>query len=430
VLLVLLVLLLLPPATTATRCPSRSLSWKSEVKKRRLRNCKKRNPKKLNAKTQFHSKTSLVLRVAHLCCSTYAEVSTLRRRRPRPTMTAELAEAQAAAAGHVVDADATMLSPSPPAADAHLTNAAAAAAPAHPDSNPDPASAAAATVLDPATAAAEDKTAQSGEKDAVAAAADVVVAAAASALPPPPSDPNNTTISAPTLPKRAKKKYALFVAYVGAGFLGMQYNKDQPTIEGTLRDAIVAAGLISQANADAFSKVAWSRAARTDKGVSAVGQVVALRLLVPTDEEGGEEAIASLVNAKLPAAIRVLGASKVRNGFDARKSCDRRRYEYVLPEFAFDASVCCARADERAKKKEEEGEGEEGGEGGKREAAAEKKEAEAPAPAAETTTEAAAKEPEEEAKVPEEQPKVPFVFDDAARDRLNSILAQYEGTHK
>ena len=55
----------------------------------------------------------------------------------------------------------------------------------------------------------------------------------------------------------------------------MQYNKDAVTIEGVVRDAIVAAGGISESNADAFQKVGWSRAARTDKGVSAVGQVVA-----------------------------------------------------------------------------------------------------------------------------------------------------------
>lgn len=295
------------------------------------------------------------------------------------------------------------------------------------------ASVAAATVVDPVAAAkVEDKTAEiKASGDAYYAAGKGIPDADAVASAQPPSDPSTIDNNAP---KRAKKKFALFVAYVGAGFSGMQYNKDQPTIEGTLRDALVAAGLISHLNADAFSKVAWSRAARTDKGVSAVGQVVALRLLVPTEAEGGEAAIAALVNAQLPPGIRVLGASKVRNGFDARKSCDRRRYEYVLPEFAFDPTACCARADERQKKKETEDEGKDKEE---REGAvasevagappAEKEEPPQSAPAA-----AAPAANEEGGQAPEQQEKskARFVFDDAAKARLNSILSQYEGTHK
>ena len=343
-------------------------------------------------------------------------------------MTAELAEAEAAA--RTVDAHAP-----PPtaavAADANLADATVANAAPAISSELTPASAAAPAVAEPTAAAAEGKTAQLGEKGANGIATDAAAALPNDAAPPTSTTPTPTATT--TTAKRAKKKFALFVAYVGAGFSGMQYNKDQTTIEGTLRDALVAAGLIAQANADAFSKVAWSRAARTDKGVSAVGQVVALRVLVPPQEEGGEAAIARLVNERLPPAIRVLGASRVRNGFDARKSCDRRRYEYVLPEFAFDPRACCARADEREKKnKRMEGEEEE-------EEAAKVEEEKAPAEAAA----AAAAEPgtapapapatakEEEKEAPEQQEaKAPFVFDEAAEARLNSILAQYEGTHK
>lgn len=331
-------------------------------------------------------------------------------------MTVELAP-EAEAAARVVDADAPPVAAAAGAILASSSAAAKEAAP-RPDFELAPASAAAPAAADPSVASAEENSAaEVGDKDANVAD---VNGDADAADAPPATDPSN-----PSTPKRAKKKFALFVAYVGAGFSGMQYNKDQPTIEGTLRDAIVSAGLISTQNADAFSKVAWSRAARTDKGVSAVGQVVALRLLVPLESEGGEAAIAGLVNAKLPAAIRVLGASKVRNGFDARKSCDRRRYEYVLPEFAFDPTVCCARADERAKKK---GGEEETSEGAEKEAPASTAAAAAET-ATETEAEAAPAKEEEEEKAPEPV-KAPFVFDAAARDKLNSILALYEGTHK
>jgi tRNA pseudouridine38-40 synthase len=42
--------------------------------------------------------------------------------------------------------------------------------------------------------------------------------------------------------------------------------------------------------------------------------------------------------------IRVLGFTRVTNGFDARKHCDRRRYEYILPVSAFCAPARPARA--------------------------------------------------------------------------------------
>lgn len=40
--------------------------------------------------------------------------------------------------------------------------------------------------------------------------------------------------------------------------------------------------------------------------------------------------------------IRVLGFTRVTNSFDARKHCDRRRYEYILPAFMFDPAFRAA----------------------------------------------------------------------------------------
>ena len=60
------------------------------------------------------------------------------------------------------------------------------------------------------------------------------------------------------------------------------------------------------------------RSARTDKGVSAVGQVVSLKmLLVP--------GILDRINNSLPPVIRVLGYTRVTGSFDARLHCDKRR---------------------------------------------------------------------------------------------------------
>ena len=143
----------------------------------------------------------------------------------------------------------------------------------------------------------------------------------------------------------------------------MQMNTGVKTIEGTLEAAIVRAGGISADNAGDFFKactsvsacpanstdwmpstrytldrcsnkqlficppglnillvqVTWMRAARTDKGVSAVGQVVSLKLVLSHPD------IVERINAELPPEIRVLGFKRVIGSFDARYSCDRRR---------------------------------------------------------------------------------------------------------
>lgn len=73
----------------------------------------------------------------------------------------------------------------------------------------------------------------------------------------------------------------------------------------------------------------WSRAARTDKGVSAVGQVVSLMMVCHPP------GIVDRINAQLPAQIRAYGYHRTVKGFDARKACDKRRYEYILPTWMF-----------------------------------------------------------------------------------------------
>lgn len=83
------------------------------------------------------------------------------------------------------------------------------------------------------------------------------------------------------------------------------------------------------------------RAARTDKGVSAIGQVVSLKMVVGfTDYD-----VIGSINKHLPDQIRVLGYTKTTAGFDARKHCDKRRYEYILPVWAFDPTSCRGRID-------------------------------------------------------------------------------------
>lgn len=80
----------------------------------------------------------------------------------------------------------------------------------------------------------------------------------------------------------------------------MQINPDVPTIERCLKDALVLSGGISKDNEDKLSALKWSRSARTDKGVSAIGQVVALRLMHPPG-------LHERLQRSLPKQIKVFG---------------------------------------------------------------------------------------------------------------------------
>lgn len=134
-------------------------------------------------------------------------------------------------------------------------------------------------------------------------------------------------------PKPKRRKIAIFVAYCGVGYQGMQRNPGAKTIEGDLEEALFKAGAISEDQYGDPRKVDWMRSARTDKGVSAVGQVVSGRFFI--DPPG----LVERVNSHLPEQIRVLGYKRVTASFSAKKFCDRRRYEYVIPLFALDPSA-------------------------------------------------------------------------------------------
>ena len=125
----------------------------------------------------------------------------------------------------------------------------------------------------------------------------------------------------------------MLLAYCGAGYQGMQKNPGAVTIEGELEKALVQADAMPENFDGNHRTVDWMRAARTDKGVSAVGQIVSGFFYV--DPPGFVER----VNSHLPKQIRVFGFTRVTPSFGAKKFCDRRRYEYVIPIFALDPTT-------------------------------------------------------------------------------------------
>jgi len=87
------------------------------------------------------------------------------------------------------------------------------------------------------------------------------------------------------------------------------------TIEGVLFDAFVRVGAVSSDNADDPTKVNLGRAARTDAGVHAAGNLVSLKLI--TQIPGVPDVVAA-INRLLPPEIRIWSIVRVQNSFNAR----------------------------------------------------------------------------------------------------------------
>lgn len=119
------------------------------------------------------------------------------------------------------------------------------------------------------------------------------------------------------------------IGYCGTGYHGMQLNPPSKTIEGDLFDAFVKAGAISKNNSNDLKKNGFMRAARTDKGVHAAGNVVSLKMIIE------DEDIVNKINSYLPGQIRLWGYQRTNKAFDCRKMCSSRIYEYLMPTYSF-----------------------------------------------------------------------------------------------
>ncbi|ESO95174.1 hypothetical protein LOTGIDRAFT_117320 [Lottia gigantea] len=135
------------------------------------------------------------------------------------------------------------------------------------------------------------------------------------------------------------RKVALLLAYCGAGYYGIQIQKDYPTIESELLSALVKCKCLTQEQADTPNKIQFQRAARTDKGVSALGNIISLKisilyflfdyLFVTLDD------VVDVINKELPNQIRVLSYIRTTKGFNSKNFCDSRTYMYMIPTYAF-----------------------------------------------------------------------------------------------
>src|SRR5262249_17416592 len=113
------------------------------------------------------------------------------------------------------------------------------------------------------------------------------------------------------------RRIALLVEYEGTEFGGSQYQKNAPTVQGTLERAL---GSLTG------EPIRVAMAGRTDAGVHARGQVAAFT----TRSRHNTATVLRAGNALLPGAVSVRAAAEVEPGFDPRRWAKSRWYRYTI----------------------------------------------------------------------------------------------------
>ncbi|KAM4677285.1 pseudouridylate synthase 1 homolog [Discoglossus pictus] len=142
------------------------------------------------------------------------------------------------------------------------------------------------------------------------------------------NDVSENNVNSSLFPRR---KFALLLAYCGHGYYGMQINPgrpDLPTIEATLISALIKAQCLPETCTRDMKHLQFQRCARTDKGVSALGQLVSVRLLTSCTNPVEQ------INSFLPPEIRLIDMKRVTKRFNSKNLCDGRTYSYMVPTFA------------------------------------------------------------------------------------------------
>jgi len=114
-----------------------------------------------------------------------------------------------------------------------------------------------------------------------------------------------------------ERRIALLVEYEGTAYGGSQYQKNAPTVQGSLERAL---GRLTS------EPIRVAMAGRTDAGVHARGQVASFK----THSRLALSTVARGANALLPRDIAVRAAREAPEGFDPRRWARRRWYRYRL----------------------------------------------------------------------------------------------------
>lgn len=151
-----------------------------------------------------------------------------------------------------------------------------------------------------------------------------------------------------------QRHVALKIAYLGWGYQGFASQENtNNTIEEKLFEALTKTRLIESRQTSNYH-----RCGRTDKGVSAFGQVISLdlrshfpkgrhsedfNLKDEVNDDAKEIRYTHILNRVLPPDIRVLAWAPVEPSFSARFSCLERTYRYFFPRADLDiVTMNCA----------------------------------------------------------------------------------------
>ncbi|ODV98099.1 hypothetical protein PACTADRAFT_73727 [Pachysolen tannophilus NRRL Y-2460] len=132
---------------------------------------------------------------------------------------------------------------------------------------------------------------------------------------------------------------ALKFAYLGWNYQGLAFQKsetDLPTVEYQILKALNLTKMVSGIDP---ANCSFSRCGRTDKGVSAMNQVISLKVrsnLTPEEQkdptnDSRELDYVNILNQVLPSDIKFHAVClRPPVGFDARFSCKYRHYKYIF----------------------------------------------------------------------------------------------------
>ncbi len=135
--------------------------------------------------------------------------------------------------------------------------------------------------------------------------------------------------------KYQRRIVALQIAYRGFDYQGFARSEHaMRTVEAELFAAMEKTKLVPEGVG--WRELGYSRGGRTDKGVSAAGQVVALELRskalaggVPVDE-GDEYDYCHMINSAMSENVRVIGWKTIGSEFSSRFSARSRTYKYYF----------------------------------------------------------------------------------------------------
>ena len=131
--------------------------------------------------------------------------------------------------------------------------------------------------------------------------------------------------------KLPKRKFAIIHGYFGQNYSGNTKNPGVRTVEEELENALYKEKFISECNYGKLPKICWMRASRTDKGVSAIMNVVSAKLHKYPNIN--EIEMKKKVNGILPKDIRIFRIIEVSDHFDSKDNNNNREYHYILPTF-------------------------------------------------------------------------------------------------